>query len=158
MNQSSSGTNPPCVALGFGPVVGAGFGATTLDVLTGGAVGWYGGVAVADAGVVALVVGTAAGVAGAIGVEAEVSAGGTARTATVGVAVAVRGVGCAAATLVRLGQVACAVCVGGYVRPNPQPTANVIPMAPAITIPCNAPRRRGGGASSNVGNVGICRR
>jgi hypothetical protein len=60
-------------------------------VPTGGVVGWYGGVTVADAGVVGLVVGTGAdvGVAEAIGVEAEVSAGGAAKAATLGVAVAV---------------------------------------------------------------------
>ena len=109
MSQSSSGTKPPCVALGFGATVGTGFGVTGGDVPVGAAVAW------AHAGVVGTAVGmgAGAGAADALATGVELTAAdGAAETVAVGIEVAVSvggGTARVAAGVVALGQMACAV-------------------------------------------------
>ena len=140
MSQSSSGTKPPCVALGFGAAVGVAFGTTTVGAtvgaVVGAAVGW--GIGVAIANVVGTEVGAdaTAGGADALATGLELAAAGATTSAEgVGmeVAVAVGGeIAFTAASVVALGQIAWAASGGAYVRPSHHPSTNVITIAPAM--------------------------
>ena len=148
------------MALGFGAAVEGGFGATTLDV--GTAVGRGVGVAIAQAGVVGAEGATGGGTGGGLGgADAGADALATEIERTVSVApigAAGGGLACAATCVAALGQLGCTVSAGAYFRPNHQPSAKVTTIAAAITSPCSAARRLDGTSSSNMGNVGICRR